>query len=78
MTEHETLAVVWAITHFHSYLYGGDVTVLTDHSAVKSVLEASNPTGKHARWWTLVYGRGIKSIMIVHQAGRENASANVL
>ena len=54
------------------------MTVLTDHSAVKSVLEASNPTGKHARWWTRVYGRGIKSITIVHRAGRENVGADAL
>ena len=31
ITELETLAVVWAITHFIPYLYGHDVTVLTDH-----------------------------------------------
>ena len=76
VTELETLAIVWAITHFHSYLYGGDVTVLTDYSAVKSMLEASNPIGKYARWWTRVYG--IKSFTIVHRAGRENASADAL
>ena len=56
VTEQETLAVVWSITHVHSYLYGGDVTVTTDHSAVKPVLEAPNPTGKHTHWWTRVYG----------------------
>ena len=59
VTELETLAVVWAVTHFHYYLYGNSVTVLTDHSAVKAVLEMSNPMGKHARWWTRVYGRGV-------------------
>ena len=78
VTELEILAVVWGITHFHSYLYGGDVTVLTDHSAIKSVLEGPNPTGKHARWWTRVYGRGIKSVTIMYRAGRENASADAL
>ena len=52
ITELETLAVVWAITHFRSHLYGNTVKVLTDHSAVKSVLETPNPTGKHAQWWT--------------------------
>ena len=46
ITELETLAVVWALTHFHSYLYGQKVTVFTDHSAVKSILNAS---GKHTR-----------------------------
>ena len=78
VTELETLAVVWGITHFHSYLYGGDVTVITEHSTVKPVLEAPNPTGKHARWWTRVYGRGIKSITIIYQAGRDNAAADAL
>ena len=78
VTELETLAVVWGITHFHSYLYGGDVTVITDHSAVKPVLEAPNPAGKHARWWTRVHGKGIKSVKIVYRAGRENASADAL
>jgi len=80
VTELETLGVVWGISHFHSYmyLYGGELTVITDHSAVKSVLEAPNPTGKHARWWTRVYGRGIKSVDIVYRAGRENASADAL
>ena len=36
VSELETLAVVWAVTHFRSYLYGNKVTILTDHSAVKS------------------------------------------
>ena len=78
VTDLETLAVVWGIAHFHSYLYGSDVTVITDHSAVKQVLESPNPTGKHARWWTRVYGRGVKSVNIVYRAGRENASADAL
>ena len=51
------------------------MTVITDHSAVKPVLE---PTGKHARWWTRVYGRGIKSVNIIYRAGRENKSADTL
>ena len=39
ITELETSAVVWAVSHFHSYLYGHCVTVYTDHSAVKAVLD---------------------------------------
>ncbi len=38
ITELETLAVVWA------YLYGNRVKVYTDHSAVKAVLLAPNPS----------------------------------
>lgn len=37
------LAVVSAVTHFHLYLYGGRVTVLINHSAVKVVLVTPNP-----------------------------------
>ena len=78
ITELETLAVVWAITHFRSHLYGNTVKVLTDHSAVKSVLETPNPTGKHARWWTKVFGSGVRSISIAYRAGRENTLADAL
>ena len=78
VTELETLAVMWAVTHFHSYLYGNSVTVLTDHSAVKAVLETPNPTDKHARWWTRVYGRGVREVRIVYRSRRENASADAL
>ena len=78
ITELETLAVVWAVSHYHHHLYGQSVTVLTDHSAVKAVLETPNPTGKHARWWTKVYGRGVREVRIVYRAGRENASADAL
>ena len=78
ITELETLAVVWAITHFHYYLYGHRVTVYTDHSAVKAVLETPHPSGKHARWWTRVYGRGMKEVQIVNRAGRENTTADAL
>ena len=48
ITELETLAVVWSITHFHSYLYGHQVTIYTDHSAVQAILNTPTPSGKHA------------------------------
>lgn len=57
ITELETLAVVWAVSHFHQYLYENSVTIYTDHTAVKAVLESPNPRAKHARWWTRVYGQ---------------------
>ena len=43
ITELETLAVVWAVMYFHCYLYRRSVTVFTDHSAVKAVLETLAP-----------------------------------
>ena len=65
ITELESLTVVWAVNHFHAYLYGHDV-VFTDHSAVKAVLETPNPSGKHARWWSKVFGSGVRNINIVY------------
>ena len=78
VTELETLAVVWALNHFHAYLYGNEVAVYTDHSAVKAVLETPNLSAKHARWWTKVYGSGVKNIQIVYRSGRENSNADAL
>ena len=78
ITELETLAVVWALTHFHSYLYGQEVTVFTDHSAVKSILNAPNPSGKHAHWWTKVYGSSIRYLKILHRSGKSNLCADAL
>ena len=78
ITELETLAVVWAMSHFYCYLYGHDVTVLTDHSAVKAVLCNPGGSSKHARWWTRVYGAGIRNVNIIYRAGRDNANADAL
>ena len=45
-TKLETLAVVWKIQHYHAYLYGHKVTIITDHSAVKTILQTPSPSGK--------------------------------
>ena len=78
VTELETLAVVWALDKFHTYLYGQSVTVITDHSAVRAVLETPNPSCKHARWWAKVYSAGLKDIRIIYRVGRLNSSADAL
>ena len=48
------------------------------HSAVKAILQTPDPSSKHARWWTRVYGSGVKSVKIVHRPGKCNSNANVL
>ena len=49
ITDLETLAVVWSMSHFRTYLYGQDVTVYTDHAAVKAVLHNPTTSGRHAK-----------------------------
>ena len=78
VTDLETLAVVWAMQHFRAYLYGHKVTVITDHSAVKTVLGAPNSNGKHARWWLKVFSSGVKDVQIVYRRGRDNDRADAL
>ena len=53
-------------------------TVYTDHSAVKAVLETPNPSSKHARWWTKVYGQGVKKVEIRYRLGKSNTNADAL
>ena len=69
ITELEMLAVVWAIMYFIAYLYGHDVSVLTNHTAVKAILQAPSLSGKHARWWTKVYVSGVRSVKIQYHPG---------
>jgi len=78
ITELETLAVVWAVQHYRAYLYGHEVEIITDHSAVKSILEAPSLSGKHARWWLKVFGSGIKNIEIKYRPGSANVKADSL
>ena len=78
ITDLGALAVVWAVTHFHAYLYGRDVLVYTDHSAVRAVLETTSPSGKHARWWSKLFSSGLRSIKILYHPGKENACADAL
>lgn len=78
ISELDTLAVVWAINHYHAYLYGYEVTVFTDHLAVKAILETPSPSGKHARWWTMAFGSGVTQVNIVYRSGKENSNADAL
>ena len=73
----ETLAMVWALSHFHYYLYGHNMTVITDHTTVKAILDLPNPLGRHARWWTRVFGQGIE-LSISHRASKYNVAVDAL
>ncbi len=55
ITDLEGLAVVWAIKKFRSYLRLKLFTIITDHSALKYILEGKEiPEGRRGRWmWYL-------------------------
>jgi hypothetical protein len=49
-TERECLAIVWAVTHIRPYLEGVEFTVLTDHHAMRWVMNLAEAQGRLARW----------------------------
>ena len=65
-TEKELLAIVWAFTKFHPYLYGSSIIVETDHQPLLSLIRKQHPPGRLLRWtltlqpyrFTLSYRRG--------------------
>ena len=73
VTEMEALAVVWAIKHFRSYIYGNHCKVITDHEG--SLLNTPQPSGKLARW-----GMAIQEmdLTIEYRPGRKNEKADAL
>ena len=75
ITELEGLGVVWAVKHFRPYLYGHRCEVFTDHSALTSLLNTPQPSGKLARW-----GMAIQelNLQIRHRARRSNMNADAL
>ena len=50
ISEKQCLAVVWAVTTLRPYLQGKNVIVHTDHSALRCLLQISEPSGRLMRW----------------------------
>ncbi|MCG8623041.1 MAG: hypothetical protein MJE68_13730 [Proteobacteria bacterium] len=78
ITELETWAVIWAIQFFHAYLYGHEVTLMMDHSAVKAILQPSSPNGKYVRWWLMAFTGAVGKVQVVYNPEHENTRANAL
>ncbi len=49
ITDIETLAIVWTLSHFGDLIYGYPITVYTDHKAAKNFFEGRIVTGRLAR-----------------------------
>ena len=44
----------------------------------QAILNTATPSGKHARWWSKVYGSGISEVTVVYHSGRTNTNADAL
>ena len=75
VTELEALGVVWAVKHFRPYLYGHKCRVVTDHEALKSLLNTPHPSGKLARWGLAIQELDLQ---ILYRPGTKNQNADAL
>jgi len=76
ITEQECLAVVWGIEHFHKYLMNRKFTVITDHSALKGLMNMKViPKGRRARWLMNLQRYNFE---IKHKPGKSNKNADAL
>jgi hypothetical protein len=66
VTWKELLAVITALKHFHSYIYGQQVTLRSDNAGVSWMRNLKNPTGQIAR---LLQEIGTHNLVVTHRAG---------
>ena len=52
-TEKEMLGVVWAVEHFHIYLYGAQFTIVTDHQPLLGIFRSHKATSVRIDRWKL-------------------------
>jgi hypothetical protein len=75
VTEMECLAVVWAVKHFHHYLHGHRFTVITDHAALRYLLNMTNPVGKLGRWLMTLHSYDLE---ILNRPGKQHTNVDTL
>ncbi len=73
--ELESLAIVWAIKYFHSYLWHCEFKVITDHNPLRWLTSIKNPQGRLSRW--LAFLQQYK-FDIAYRPGAQNQCADAL
>ena len=75
ITEKECLAVILSVKNWIIYLYGKKFTIITDHIALKWLMNLKDPTGRLARW--AIYLE-VFDLEIIHRAGRIHSNVDGL
>lgn len=69
-TEKEALALVWAVEHFHVFLYGKGFELITDHKPLETIFgPKSKPCARIERWILRLQAYEFK---VVYKPGKEN------
>jgi len=69
-TEREMLAVVWACEHFHLYIYGADITIVSDHKPLESIVNKCSKTT--ARLERLNLRLQPYRVKLIYRPGKDN------
>ena len=77
-TEREALAIVWAVEHFHMFLFGHHFTLVTDHKPLEVIYGTtrSKPSARIERWvlrlqpyhFNVIYKPGATTPLIIYHA----------
>ena len=76
ITELECLAIVWAVKYFRHYVYGSNITIVTDHSALTWLLNAyTEAANKRLERWKIELSEYDFSIQYRKGTKHQNADA---
>ncbi len=75
ITELELLAIQWSLKLFRAYAYGHKCKVITDHQALKWVLNQASPSGRLNRWSLELQEFDLE---VTYRPGRKNEKADAL
>ena len=76
-THLEAYAIIWAIKKFRRYLHGKKFKIITDHQALKWILNSNTLTtkGKFVRWRMLLQEYDYE---IIHKQGKSHNGPDAL
>ena len=73
ITEKECISVLFGVKKFHTYVYGTDFTVVTDHSALRNI---QTPIGRLCRW--AIFLQAYSGMKILHREGKKHGNADAI
>ena len=74
-SEKECLSLVYAVTHFHNFLYGNHFTIITDHAALKYLKKQRDSNHKLLRWSLRL---AEYDFTVIHKSGKLHVDADAL
>src|SRR6266487_6371640 len=74
-TNLECLAIVWAVQYFRKYIAGTRFQIITDYSAITSLVKTQNPRGQTAQWIIILQEYDYK---VTYRPGRIHSNVDTL